>query len=65
MINKSLIFNLYIFFSDPNHQFPQAVQVQNPGYIISGQRNIHYVNPSTHNVSDMKNNHMTNMTHGK
>ncbi|XP_050056621.1 eukaryotic translation initiation factor 4 gamma 3-like isoform X2 [Aphis gossypii] len=53
-------------YPNPNHQFPQAVQVQNPGYIISGPRNSrHYVNPGTHNVSDMKNNHMTNMTHGQ
>ncbi|XP_025201815.1 eukaryotic translation initiation factor 4 gamma 3-like isoform X2 [Melanaphis sacchari] len=53
-------------YQNPNHQFPQAVQVQNPGYIISGPRNSrHYVNPGTHNVSDMKNNHMTNMTHGQ
>ncbi|XP_060849935.1 eukaryotic translation initiation factor 4 gamma 3-like isoform X2 [Rhopalosiphum padi] len=52
-------------YPNPNHQFPQAVQVQNPGYIIGGPRNRHYVNPSTHNVSDMKNNHMTNMTHGQ
>lgn len=53
-------------YSNPNHQFPQAVQVQNPGYIVSGPRNSrHYVNPSTHNVGDMKNNHMTNMPHGQ
>ncbi|XP_022171727.1 eukaryotic translation initiation factor 4 gamma 3-like isoform X2 [Myzus persicae] len=50
--------------NDPN-QFPQAV-VQNPGYVISGPRNPrHYVTPGAHNVSDMKNNHMTNMAHGQ
>ncbi|XP_008179446.1 eukaryotic translation initiation factor 4 gamma 3 isoform X2 [Acyrthosiphon pisum] len=52
-------------YTNPN-QFPQAVQVQNPGYIISGPRNPrHYVNPGAHNVSDMKNNHMTNMAHSQ
>ncbi|KAF0761985.1 eukaryotic translation initiation factor 4 gamma 3-like, partial [Aphis craccivora] len=52
--------------SHPNHQFSQAVRVQNPGYIVKLPHNSrHYVNPGTHNVSDMKNNHMTNMTHGQ
>ncbi|XP_015377477.1 PREDICTED: uncharacterized protein LOC107171736, partial [Diuraphis noxia] len=47
--------------NDPN-QYAQAVQ--NQGYLISGPRNSrHHVNSATHNVSDMKNNHMTNMGH--
>ncbi|KAL4089885.1 hypothetical protein QTP88_024825 [Uroleucon formosanum] len=50
----------------PNsNQYPQ-VQVQNQGYIFSGPRNSrHFVNPGAHNVSDMKNNHMTNMAHSQ
>ncbi|XP_015376387.1 PREDICTED: uncharacterized protein LOC107170716 [Diuraphis noxia] len=48
-------------YSNPN-QYAQAVQ--NQGYLISGPRNSrHHVNSATHNVSDMKNNHMTNMGH--
>lgn len=57
---------LNIVFSDSN-QYPNTnVPVSNtPTYIIGPPRpQRHYVNPS-HNISDMKNNHMPNMTHGK
>ncbi|XP_060860797.1 eukaryotic translation initiation factor 4 gamma 3-like [Metopolophium dirhodum] len=51
--------------NDPN-QFPKAVVVQNSGYRISDPHNPrHYVNLSTRNISDMKNNHMTNMAHSQ
>lgn len=58
--------NLIYLFSDPN-QFPHTVQAPNPNtYILTGQRAPRrYVNPAPHNVSEMKNNHMPNMAHGK
>lgn len=58
---------ILLFFSDPN-QFPHTtVPVSNtPPYILGPSRpQRHYVTPSPHNGSDMKNNHMPNMTHGK
>lgn len=58
---------ILLYLSDPN-QFPHsAVQASNPSaYILSGQRAPrHYVNPAPHNVSEMKNNHIPSMAHGK
>jgi len=41
-----------------------SVSASNPAYLITGQhRQRHYA--TTHNVGDMKNNHMPNMAHGK
>jgi len=41
-----------------------SVSASNPAYLITGQhRQRHY--PTTHNVGEMKNNHMPNMAHGK
>lgn len=54
------------YFSDPNPYNPHSVPASNPGFLISsGQRPRNYVNQPTHNVSDMKHNHIPNMTHGK
>lgn len=60
-----IIINYYYLFLD-HSQFPHsAVPVSNTGYMISGQRPQRYYANTPHNVSDMKNNHMPNMTHGK
>lgn len=56
-----------MYTANPNQFTHQAVSVSNPGYLIGGQRAParHYANPTPHNVSEMKNNHMPNMTHGQ
>lgn len=52
-----------VFFSDHSSTF--SVPAPNTSGYIIGQRPRSFVSQPSHNVSDMKHNHISNMTHGK
>lgn len=57
---------MHLFFSDPTNQFSHSVTApQNAAFLLghAPRPQRHYVNPS-HNVNEMKNNHLPNMPHG-